>query len=49
MSDALWFRKRLSDMEALRIEVEVDSSIRRYEKFYVRVLDEPGAGVGDHT
>jgi two-component system heavy metal sensor histidine kinase CusS len=35
-------RERSGDAHALREEAEIDSAIRKYEKFYVRVLDERG-------
>ncbi len=35
-------RERSGDAHALREEAEIDSAIRKYEKFYVRVLDESG-------
>jgi two-component system heavy metal sensor histidine kinase CusS len=33
---------RSNDSRALREEVEVDSAVRRYQKFYIRVLDDKG-------
>jgi two-component system heavy metal sensor histidine kinase CusS len=33
---------RSNDSHALREEVEIDSAVRRYQKFYIRVLDEKG-------
>ena len=35
-------RVRGGDSHALREEVEVDSAIRKYQRFYVRVLDPQG-------
>lgn len=35
-------RERSGDAHALREEAEIDSAIRKYEKFYVRVLDDHG-------
>ena len=35
-------RERGGDMHALREEAEIDSAIRKYEKFYVRVIGENG-------
>ena len=35
-------RARSNDSHALREEVEIDSAVRRYQKFYIRVLDEQG-------
>ena len=35
-------RERGGDMHALREEAEIDSAIRKYEKFYVRVIGERG-------
>src|SRR5215469_1655489 len=35
-------RARSGDSHALREEVEIDSAVRRYHKFYVRVLDSKG-------
>jgi len=34
--------ERSGDAHALREEAEIDSAIRKYEKFYVRVIDENG-------
>lgn len=33
---------RATDSHALREEVEIDSAVRRYQKFYIRVLDDHG-------
>ena len=33
---------RSTDSHALREEVEIDSAVRRYQKFYIRVLDDKG-------
>jgi two-component system heavy metal sensor histidine kinase CusS len=33
---------RSNDSHALREEVEIDSAVRRYQKFYIRVLDNTG-------
>jgi two-component system, OmpR family, heavy metal sensor histidine kinase CusS len=41
----LLVRERSGDPEGLREEAEVDSAIRKYEKFYVRVLDEHGQAI----
>jgi two-component system heavy metal sensor histidine kinase CusS len=38
-------RERGSDSQALHEEVEIDSAVRRYQKFYVRVLDASGAAL----
>jgi two-component system heavy metal sensor histidine kinase CusS len=35
-------RARSNDSHALREEVEIDSAVRRYQKFYIRVLDDKG-------
>lgn len=35
-------KQRSGDAHALHEEVEIDSAIRRYQRFYVRVLDEHG-------
>lgn len=35
-------KQRSGDAHALHEEVEIDSAIRRYQRFYVRVLDENG-------
>jgi two-component system heavy metal sensor histidine kinase CusS len=35
--------ERAGDSHALHEEVEIDSAVRRYQKFYVRVLDSSGA------
>ena len=35
-------RERGGDSQALHEEVEIDSAVRRYQKFYVRVLDASG-------
>ena len=35
--------ERGGDSHALHEEVEIDSAVRRYQKFYVRVLDRTGA------
>jgi two-component system heavy metal sensor histidine kinase CusS len=35
-------RERSGDAHALREEVEIDSAIRKYQRFYVRVLDPQG-------
>src|SRR5580698_2626680 len=35
-------RERPDDWDALREEVELESAARRYEQFYVRLLDEQG-------
>ena len=36
-------RDRPDDVEALREEVELESAARRYEQFYIRLLDERNA------
>src|SRR3974390_3858713 len=36
-------RERPEDTDGLREEVELESAARRYEQFYVRLLDERGA------
>ncbi len=36
---------RSTDSHELREEVEIDSAVRRYQKFYIRVLDEQGNAV----
>jgi two-component system heavy metal sensor histidine kinase CusS len=33
---------RSNDSHALREEVEIDSAVRRYQKFYIRVMDDSG-------
>ncbi len=38
-------RERGGDSHALHEEVEIDSAVRRYQKFYVRVLDSNGAAL----
>src|ERR1039458_3410766 len=38
-------RERGGDSQALHEEVEIDSAVRRYQKFYVRVLDASGAAL----
>jgi two-component system heavy metal sensor histidine kinase CusS len=38
-------RERGGDSHALHEEVEIDSAVRRYQKFYVRVLDSSGAAL----
>jgi two-component system heavy metal sensor histidine kinase CusS len=35
-------RARSNDSHALREEVEIDSAVRRYQKFYIRVMDDNG-------
>jgi len=35
-------RERPNDMDALREEVELESAARRYEQFYIRLLDDQG-------
>lgn len=35
-------RERPNDLDALREEVELESAARRYEQFYIRLLDEKG-------
>ncbi len=35
-------RERPNDLDALREEVELESAARRYEQFYIRLLDEQG-------
>jgi two-component system heavy metal sensor histidine kinase CusS len=35
-------QNRPNDEHALREEVEIDSAVRRYQKFYIRVIDENG-------
>src|SRR5208283_4960581 len=35
-------RERPDDWDALREEVELESAARRYEQFYIRLLDEQG-------
>ena len=36
-------RERPNDLDALREEVELESAARRYEQFYIRLLDDQGA------
>ncbi|MGA2197629.1 MAG: heavy metal sensor histidine kinase [Bryobacteraceae bacterium] len=38
-------RERGGDSQALHEEVEIDSAVRRYQKFYIRVLDASGAAL----
>jgi two-component system heavy metal sensor histidine kinase CusS len=38
-------RERGGDSHALHEEVEIDSAVRRYQKFYIRVLDSSGAAL----
>ena len=38
-------RERGGDSHALHEEVEIDSAVRRYQKFYIRVLDASGAAL----
>jgi two-component system heavy metal sensor histidine kinase CusS len=35
-------QNRPNDAHALREEVEIDSAVRRYQKFYIRVIDDKG-------
>src|SRR6516165_5181959 len=35
-------RDRPNDLDALREEVELESAARRYEQFYIRLLDKDG-------
>ena len=35
-------RERPKDVDALREEVELESAARRYEQFYIRLLDQQG-------
>src|SRR5271157_1081490 len=35
-------RERPEDWDALREEIELESAARRYEQFYIRLLDEHG-------
>jgi two-component system heavy metal sensor histidine kinase CusS len=38
-------RERPNDEDGLREEIELESSARRYERFYIRLLDEHGAPI----
>jgi two-component system heavy metal sensor histidine kinase CusS len=48
-------RERPDDMDALREEIELESAARRYEQFYIRLLDDRGhplmatPGMADHV
>ena len=38
-------RERPSDQDGLREEIELESAARRYERFYIRLLDEHGVPI----
>ena len=42
-------RERPDDREALEEEVELETAARRYEQFYIRLLDERNSTAPDHT